>query len=93
MIVQQPGDPRRPDRRSHLRVLLERVRETSLENYAYQEPRSSGLVQELRPERQLGRNPLFQVMFNFHDAAIPDLDFGGLSGWFLVRATGRPRWT
>ena len=72
------GDP-------SFRELLGRVRETSLENYAYQDTPFERLVQELRPERQLGRNPLFQVMFNFHDAAIPDLDFGGLRGVFLVR--------
>jgi amino acid adenylation domain-containing protein len=67
------------------RELLGRVRETSLENYVYQDTPFERLVQELRPERQLGRNPLFQVMFNFHDAAIPDLEFGGLKGSFLVR--------
>ncbi len=67
------------------RELLGRVRETSLENYAYQDTPFERLVQDLRPERQLGRNPLFQVMFNFHDAAVPDLDFAGLKGMFLVR--------
>jgi amino acid adenylation domain-containing protein len=65
--------------------LLGRIRETSLESYAYQDMPLERLVQELRPERQLGRNPLFQLMFGFHDAAVPDLDFGGLKGSFLVR--------
>jgi amino acid adenylation domain-containing protein len=72
------GDP-------DFRAMLGRVRETSLENYVYQDTPFERLVQEIRPERQLGRNPLFQVMFNFHDAAIPDLEFGGLKGVFLVR--------
>jgi non-ribosomal peptide synthetase component F len=72
------GDP-------SFKEMLGRVRETSLENYVYQDTPFERLVQEIRPERQLGRNPLFQVMFNFHDAAIPDLDFGGLKGMFLVR--------
>src|SRR6188474_3364442 len=72
------GDPAMLD-------LLGRIRETSLENYAYQDMPLERLVQELRPERQPGRNPLFQLMFGFHDAAVPDLEFGGLKGSFLVR--------
>jgi amino acid adenylation domain-containing protein len=67
------------------RELLERVRQVTLEAYAHQDMPFERLVQELRPERQLGRNPLFQVMFNFHDAAVPDLEFGGLQARFLVR--------
>ncbi|HSF41083.1 MAG TPA: amino acid adenylation domain-containing protein, partial [Thermoanaerobaculia bacterium] len=72
------GDP-------DFRTLLGRSREVSLETYAHQDMPFERLVQELRPERQPGRNPLFQVMFNFHDAAIPDLEFGGLEGMFRVR--------
>jgi amino acid adenylation domain-containing protein len=67
------------------RTLLGRAREVSLETYAHQDTPFERLVQELRPERQPGRNPLFQVMFNFHDAAVPDLDFAGLHGGFRVR--------
>ena len=32
--------------------------------------------------------PLFQVMFTFHDFAVPDLDFGGLTGAVTERANG-----
>ncbi len=67
------------------RDLLGRVRELTLEVYAHQDMPFERLVQELRPERQLGRNPLFQIMYNFHDAAVPDLEFGGLDMKFLVR--------
>jgi fengycin family lipopeptide synthetase B len=67
------------------RELLERVRQVSLEAYAHQDMPFERLVQALRPDRQLGRNPLFQVMFNFHDAGVPDLDFGGMRVRFLVR--------
>jgi amino acid adenylation domain-containing protein len=67
------------------RDLLGRVRELTLEVYAHQDMPFERLVQELRPERQLGRNPLFQIMYNFHDAAVPDLEFGGLDVKFLVR--------
>ncbi|HVR99548.1 MAG TPA: amino acid adenylation domain-containing protein, partial [Thermoanaerobaculia bacterium] len=57
--------------------LLGRVRELTLEVYAHQDMPFERLVQDLKIERQIGRNPLFQVMFNFHDAGVPDLDFGG----------------
>ena len=67
------------------RELLGRVRELTLKVYAHQDMPFERLVQELRPERQLGRNPLFQIMYNFHDAAVPDLGFGGLKTMFLVR--------
>ncbi|HEY0512064.1 MAG TPA: amino acid adenylation domain-containing protein [Thermoanaerobaculia bacterium] len=72
------GNPR-------FRELLGRVRELTLEVYAHQDMPFERLVQELRPERQLGRNPLFQIMYNFHDAGVPDLEFGGLEAQFLVR--------
>jgi amino acid adenylation domain-containing protein len=60
------------------RDLLGRVRDLTLEVYAHQDMPFERLVQELRPERQLGRNPLFQIMYNFHDAAVPDLELGAL---------------
>jgi amino acid adenylation domain-containing protein len=68
------------------RELLGRVRELTLEVYAHQDMPFERLVQELRPERQLGRNPLFQIMYNFHDAAVPDLEFGNLEAHFAVRS-------
>src|SRR6185295_23419 len=58
------------------RDLLGRVRELSLEVYAHQDMPFERLVQELRPERPFGRNPLFQIMYNFHDSAVPDLELG-----------------
>ena len=66
-------------------ALLARVREVVLAAQAHQELPFASLVKAIRPGRQAGRNPLFQVMMNFDTppASLPEkwepVDVGNLT--------------
>ncbi|OYE00596.1 non-ribosomal peptide synthetase [Nostoc sp. 'Peltigera membranacea cyanobiont' 232] len=60
------------------RELLDRVRQVTLEAYANEDLPFDKVVEVLKPIRNLSHNPLFQVMFSFHDSPMPDLSLPGL---------------
>ncbi|MHB8595763.1 MAG: amino acid adenylation domain-containing protein [Ktedonobacteraceae bacterium] len=66
------GDPR-------FRELLKRVRKTTNDAYVHQDLPFEMLVNELQPERNLSRNPLFQIMFALQNAPTSTLDLPDLT--------------
>jgi amino acid adenylation domain-containing protein len=64
------GNPRFVD-------LLQRVREVCLEAYTYQDAPFELVVEELKPERDPRRNPIFQVLFNMAEIGERELQLSG----------------
>ena len=60
------------------RDLLKRVKDSALGAYAHQDMPFERLVEELRPERSLSYNPLFQVLFSLQSANRRDFKLRGL---------------
>ena len=65
--------------------LSARVHATASRAHEWQDVPLDRLVEAMSPVRDPARNPLFQVMFSFHDSQIPDLGFAGLHGTVLER--------
>jgi amino acid adenylation domain-containing protein len=78
------GNPRFVD-------LLKKVKENTLEAYAHQDLPFTRLVEELQPERESNRNPLFQVLFELQSTQKYPLEMEGLesSEWFVDTTTAK----
>ncbi len=68
--------------------LLHQVQSAVVDALAWSDTPVDAVIDAIGPHRDPSRTPLFQIMFSFHDSAVPDVDFGGLTGAVTERANG-----
>src|SRR6185369_7996202 len=71
--------------------LLQRVWDATLDASLHQDLPFERLVEEIQPDRDLSRTPLFQVMFVFQNATQAELHVSDLSIDFLTADSGTAR--
>lgn len=65
--------------------LLDRTRHNILEDAKHHDTPFPAIVERLKAGNKPGCNPLFQVIFAFHDSAVPLMDFAGIQGTIVER--------
>ena len=65
--------------------LLERIKIVAFEAYENEQVPLERIVEAIAPKRDRSYNPLFSVLFAFHDSREPELDFGPAVGAALDR--------
>ena len=61
-----------------LQELLERVRDMTFEMFKHEDAPFEALVRRVHTQRTMSHNPLFQVMFSFHDSELSDPQAGDI---------------
>lgn len=61
------------------RTLLQRIHKMTTDAYAHQDLPFAKLVEIMQPERDMSRNPLFQVAFVYQNAPMPPLALGDVT--------------
>ena len=59
--------------------LLQRVKNVAMTAYAHQDLPFEKLVEELHPDRELSRNPLFQISFSLQNTPVAALELPGIA--------------
>lgn len=65
------------------REVLVQVRDVCREAYAHADLPFEKIVEELKPQRDLNRTPIFQTVFNMQSAPLPKLDIPGIEIGFV----------
>ena len=65
--------------RPSFRDLLHQVREVALGAYTYQDLPFDNVVEALQPARNVGRNPLFQVILSYQEAVREEIEMAGVT--------------
>ncbi len=78
--------------RPSFRELVARAREVALEAYCLQDLPFEKLVEELNPERDLSRNPIFQVALLLRNTPHGELSLPGLTASSMFAETGTSKY-